>query len=155
MLLLASLAGCAAGNAEGNKAIARRAFAEILSQGHFERTSELYAPDFVNHGLHRDGTLAEDQAAARGWKQAFPDLAYRLDLLVAEDDKVAAVWVGSGTNTGEGNGLPATGRKGELRGITVWRIAGGLIHEEWTEYDGSQIAKQVGLSPAAGGAAAR
>jgi hypothetical protein len=36
---------------EQNKAIARRAFEEILSRGRFELAEQLYAKDFVNHGI--------------------------------------------------------------------------------------------------------
>jgi steroid delta-isomerase-like uncharacterized protein len=149
VLLLTALAGCGSGVRERNKAIARRTFSEVLSDGHFERAGELYAPDFVNHGLHRDASLAEDQAAARGWKQAFPDLNFTLEKVIAEGDTVAVLWVGRGTNTGEGNGLPATGRKGALRGVTIWRIVDGKIHDEWTAFDSAQIALQLGLGQTA------
>ena len=71
---------------EQNKAIARRAFEEILSQGRFELASELYAKDFVNHGIHRDATLEEDQAALRGWHQAFSDISIVPEKLIAEGD---------------------------------------------------------------------
>ena len=37
-----------------NKAIAKRVFEEIFNQGKFEVADEIYAPDFRNHGLHRD-----------------------------------------------------------------------------------------------------
>jgi hypothetical protein len=57
---------------EQNKAIAKRAFEEILSRGRFDLAEELYAKDFVNHGLRRDATLEEDQAALKGWHEAFP-----------------------------------------------------------------------------------
>src|SRR5262249_29061529 len=152
-LLATGLSACAAAasttpsTTEANKTLARRAFAEILSQGHFERATEFYAPDFVNHGVHRDASLAEDQAAARGWKQAFPDLAYDIQMLVAEGDAVAVLWIGHGTNTGVGNGLPATGKKGTLRGVTIWRIVDGKIHDEWSEFDSASLAQQLGLTP--------
>jgi steroid delta-isomerase-like uncharacterized protein len=149
VLLLTVLAGCGWSMRERNKAIARRTFAEVLSEGHFERASGLYAPDFVNHGLHRNASLAEDQAAARGWKQAFPDLNYTLEQVIAEGDTVAVLWVAKGTNTGEGNGLPATGRKGALRGVTIWRIVDGKVHDEWSEFDSAQIALQLGLAQSA------
>jgi len=152
-LLATGLSACSAAvsttpsASAANKTLARRAFAEILSQGHFERAAELYAPDFVNHGLHRDVSLAEDQAAARGWKQAFPDLEYDIQMLVAEGDAVAVLWIGHGTNTGIGNGLPATGKKGTLRGVTIWRIVDGKIHDEWSEFDSASLAQQLGLAP--------
>jgi hypothetical protein len=51
----------------------------------------------VNHGQTRDVDLAEDQAAARGWKSAFPDLVMTADKLVAEGDLVTVLWSARGT----------------------------------------------------------
>jgi steroid delta-isomerase-like uncharacterized protein len=133
---------------EQNKAIARRAFEEILSQGHFKLAEELYAKDFVNHGIHRDASLEEDQAALKGWHQAFPDVVISPEKLIAEDDLVTIYWIARGTNTGTGNGLPATGKKAELSGITIWRIVDGKIKEEWSAFDQLSMMQQLGLFPA-------
>ena len=104
-LLLAALAGCGSDVRERNKALARRAFKEVLSEGHFERAGEFYAADFAVHGLHRDASLAEDQAAARGWKQAFPDLDYKLEQVIADGpDFVVARTAISGV--GARSGMP-------------------------------------------------
>ena len=151
-LVLAPLAGCQSAQVleEKNKAVASRAFEEILSQGHFERAEELYARDFVNHGLHRDIGLKEDQDAAKGWRSAFPDARMEVQEVVAEGDRVAVLWVGRGTNTGTGNGLPATGKSAELRGITIWRIVDGRIKEEWSAYNELSLMQQLGLMPPAG-----
>jgi len=133
---------------EQNKAIAKRAFEEILSNGHFDLANELYAKDFVNHGIHRNASLEEDQAALKGWHQAFPDLVSSPEKLIAEDDLVTIYWIARGTNTGTGNGLPATGKKGELSGITIWRIVDGKIKEEWSAFDELLMMQQLGLLPA-------
>lgn len=132
---------------EKNKAVARRVFEEIFNQNKFEVANEIYAPDFVNHGLQRSVGLKEDQDAARGWKDAFPDGKMGIVLMLAEDDLVTVVWTGTGTNTGQGNGLPATGKKVELRGITVWRIVDGKIREEWSAFDKLRMMQQLGLIP--------
>ena len=132
---------------EQNKAIARRAFEEILSKGRFELASELYAKDFINHGIHRDVGLEEDQAALKGWHQAFSDITIVPEKLIAEGDLVTIYWIARGTNTGTGNGLPATGKKGELAGITIWRIVDGKIKEEWSAFDELSMMQQLGLLP--------
>ena len=131
-----------------NKAIARRAFEEILSQGHFELAEQLYAKDFVNHGIHRDVSLEEDQTALRGWHEAFPDVVITAEKLMAEGDLVTVYWIARGTNTGAGNGLPATGKRAELAGITIWRIVDGKIKEEWSAFDQLSMMQQLGLLPA-------
>jgi steroid delta-isomerase-like uncharacterized protein len=128
-----------------NKQVAARVFAEILSGGHFERAADLYSPGFINHGLHEQIGLAEDQQAARGWKQAFPDLAITPEKMIAEGDLVTIYWIFRGTNTGSGNGLPATGRRLETTGITIWRIVDGRITDEWSAFDQLGLMQQLGL----------
>jgi steroid delta-isomerase-like uncharacterized protein len=143
-LLFAGIA-CASSLQEQNKALAKRAFEELLSKGRFELAEQLYAKDFVNHGLHHDISMDEDQAALKGWHQAFPDLAIVPEKLIAEGDLVTIYWIARGTNTGTGNGLPATGKKAEQSGITIWRIVNGKIKEEWSAFDQLSLMQQLGL----------
>jgi steroid delta-isomerase-like uncharacterized protein len=125
-----------------NKAIAARVFEEIFNQGKFQVADEIYASDFVNHGLHRNFDLQADQTAVHAEKMAFPDLKMTVNLMVAEADLVTVVWTFRGANTAAGYGLPPTGARIELRGITVWRIVDGKIREEWTSFDELQAARQ-------------
>jgi steroid delta-isomerase-like uncharacterized protein len=128
---------------EMNKAVAMRVFEEIFNQGRFEVADEIYAKDFVNHGLHRNFTLQEDQAAAQWEKQTAPDLKMSVDLIAAEEDFVTVVWTARGTNTARIGWLPATGVRFEERGITVWRIIDGKIRDEWTSFDDLFILRQI------------
>lgn len=146
-LLLVALPSAAAETAGSRKAVARRVFEEIFNQGKFEVADQIYAKDFVNHGVTRDIGLKVDQDAARGWRAAFPDLKTQVDKVLVDGEFVTVLWSGEGTNTGEGNGLPATGRKLKGRGITIWRISGGKIREEWSEFDQLRILQQLGLMP--------
>jgi len=118
-----------------NKALAMRVFNEIFNQGKFQVADEIYAPDFQNHGLHRSVDLKTDQDAVHAEKKAFPDLRITVQDMVAEGDKVAVLWTFQGTHTGSGyEGLPPTGTKVEVRGITIWRIVDGRIVEEWSSF---------------------
>ena len=118
-----------------NKAVAMRVFDEIFNQGKFQVADEIYAPDFQNHGLHRSVDLKTDQEAVHAEKKAFPDLRMSVQEMVAEGDKVAVLWTFQGTHTGSGyEGLPPTGTRVELRGITIWRIVDGRIVEEWSSF---------------------
>jgi len=146
LLIVGSL--CASSLQEQNKVIAKRAFEEILSKGRFELAEQLYAKDFINHGIHSNANLEEDQTALKGWHQAFPDVVIVPEKFIAEDDFVTIYWVARGTNTGTGNGLPATGKKAELAGITIWRIVEGKIKEEWSAFDQLSLMQQLGLLPA-------
>jgi len=137
-----------------NKEIARRAFEEILSHGRFELAEQLYAKDFINHGIHSTANLEEDQAALKGWHQAFPDVVIVPEKLIAEGDLVTIYWVARGTNTGTGNGLPATGNRqksGTGRDYDLanrrWQNQGGVVRIRSTLNDattGTAPSQQVG-----------
>ena len=118
-----------------NKAVAMRVFDEIFNQGQFQVANEIYAPDFQNHGLHRSVDLKTDQDAVHAEKKALPDLRISVQQMIAEGDKVVVLWTFQGTHTGSGyEGLPATGTKVEVRGITIWRFDNGRIVEEWSSF---------------------
>jgi steroid delta-isomerase-like uncharacterized protein len=135
---------------ERNKAVARRLYEEVFGpRWRVELVDEIHTPDFVVHTASRDVSLEENRAAVVGWKAAAPDLVLRVEHLVAEGDLVAVHWIGTGTNTGEGNGLPATGRRVEVRGMTLFRLRDGRIAEEWGVVDMLSALRQLGLLPPA------
>jgi hypothetical protein len=88
----------------------------VLGRGRIAENEHLYAPTFVAHAGARNATRAEDRAATEGWRQAFPNLEVRVLQMVAENDLVAVHFTARGTNTGSGNGLPATGASVEAGG---------------------------------------
>jgi steroid delta-isomerase-like uncharacterized protein len=132
---------------EQNKALAKRAFEELLSKGQFELAEQLYAKVFVNHGSHRKISLEEDRAALKGWHGAFPAVAIVPEKLIAKGDLVVGYWIARGTNTGTGNGLPATSKEVEQAGIAIWRIVDGKIKEEWSAFDQLSMMQQLGPLP--------
>lgn len=148
LLAIVSIPTCFAEDTriEQNKAIVLRVFTDVLTAGNFDKASEIYAPDFVNHQATKDLSLAENQATDRGWRAAFPDLEMIVEREIAEGDFVAVFWRAHGTNTGSGNGLNATGKKASGRGISIFRIADGKIKEEWTEFSQLLLLQQLGLA---------
>jgi steroid delta-isomerase-like uncharacterized protein len=127
-----------------NKAVAARVFEEIFNQGRFEVADAIYAPDFRNHGLKRSVDLRTDQDAVHAEKHAFPDLRMSVDRMVAEGDLVSVLWTFRGTHTAGGyGGLPPTGARVEMRGITIWRIVDGRITDEWTSFNALGAYAQV------------
>ena len=130
---------------EQNKVIAKQVFEEIISKGNFGLFEQLYATDFLSHGVYRDADMKEDLALLKGWHQAFSDLVVDPRKVIAEGDLVTVYWVAHGKNTGEGNGIPATGKKIVSTGITIWRIEGGKIKEEWSAFNQLELMQQLGL----------
>jgi steroid delta-isomerase-like uncharacterized protein len=132
-----------------NKAVARGFFEEVLDQGRFDKYAESHSSDFVAHAGDRLATLEEDIAAAREERKAIPDLHVKVNQSVAEGDLVAVYWTAWGTNTHEGMGFPATGRKISIPGMTLFRFKAGKISEEWSVFDMLQAMRQAGLLPVA------
>lgn len=151
LALLISISSAAKTNPlEANKAVARRLFEVALNHDNWDVYNEIHSKDFVAHAGKRSAALAEDLQDAKGWRQAFPDGQYTVDQVIAENDRVVVQFTGRGTNTGTGNGLPATGKHVEVTGVTIFRIAHGKIVEEWSQADMLGLLRQLGLAPARG-----
>jgi steroid delta-isomerase-like uncharacterized protein len=134
---------------EENKALARR-WTEILTQGNFDLAEEIYASDFVAH----DPTMPEDVRGVEGRKEfysmyrsAFPDADITIEDQVAEGNTVATRWTGRGTHQGELMGVPPSGNRVEVMGVTISRIEGGKIVEEWGIYDALGMMQAIGAVP--------
>jgi predicted ester cyclase len=55
-----------------------------------------------------------------------------------------------GTHSGEFAGIPPTGKKITMRGITVYRLAQSRISEMYWNYDVFGLLQQLGAIPAPG-----
>jgi steroid delta-isomerase-like uncharacterized protein len=136
----------AANDAEArNKALARSFFEDVLDQGKLEDYAKSHAPDFVANSEGGQASLEEDMAAAREQRKALPDMRVKVNNIVAEGDLVSVYWTASGTNTAAGWGIPATGKRVSVHGMTLFRFERGLIQEEWSVFNMYSILKQLGL----------
>jgi predicted ester cyclase len=86
-------------------------------------------------------------------RTAFPDCPINIDEQLAEADKVATGWTGTGTHQVEWaspiGAVPATGKAVTWTGTTTLRIAEGKITEViGTNWDHLGILQQLGALPA-------
>jgi steroid delta-isomerase-like uncharacterized protein len=138
--------------ASENKATVRRVFDEVFNQGNLSVVDELFAPDYVLHdpGILR-GELRGLEALKEQWvsmlRTAFPDLRIVIDDQVAEGDKVASRYTGTGTHQGELRGFPPTNNRLEVTGTITSRFAEGQIVEEWNNIDSMGMMQQLGIVP--------
>ena len=135
-------------SAEVNKAIALRA-SEIVNQKNPDLIEECYPPDFVWHGPDQDIRGYEQaKQMSSTFLAAFPDAQITDEDVIAEGEKVVRRYTTHATHQGETEMFgPPTGRQIELKGITIHRIEGGKIVEEWESYDNLSMMKQLGLAP--------
>ena len=76
-------------------------------------------------------------------RRGFPDLHAHIDDIVASGDQVALRLTFRGTHQGEFLGIPATGRTIEYVSYEFYRIADGLIVEEWICSDMATLHAQL------------
>jgi steroid delta-isomerase-like uncharacterized protein len=140
-----------------NKAIERRLLDEVFNQGNLDLIDELVASDFVGHGTAAEGGDQGREAYKQfviQMRTAFPDLRITIEDQIAEDDKVVTRWRARGTHTGVFQGIPPTGRSGEMSGVTIDRIANGKLVECWSNTDDLGLLQQLGIVPLPGQVAA-
>jgi steroid delta-isomerase-like uncharacterized protein len=96
------------------------------------------------------GPVPDPERVERGsaaMAEAFPDLRTAEADSVKEGDKVAFRWLLSGTHEGEFMGVAATGRRVEVMGMDIVRVADGEIVEHWGEFDAMGLLRQIGVIP--------
>jgi len=123
-----------------------RAGFQAFNAGDADRCMALAAPDLIMNLAE----LPEPRHGRQAWRQgfemmrrAFPDLQARIEDIVAARDKVAVRLRFIGTHRGEFLGIPATGRTIEYVSHEFYRIANGLIAEEWICSDMAALLQQI------------
>ncbi len=76
---------------------------------------------------------------------SFPDRTVKIEQLIADGDLVSVRTVVRGTHSSAAClGIPATGRKVQIEGISIYRVAGGKAVEHWGLNDGLGLMMQLG-----------
>ncbi|MCP8314568.1 MAG: ester cyclase [archaeon] len=133
---------------DGNKAIARRWNEDVWSKRNLPAIDNLLAADFVfNYPPPNVKPNREVyKQVVKVYFVGFPDFKSTIEDMLAEGDKVAVRWTGRGTHKGEFMGVDPTGKMVKITGISILRITGGKIVEEWTEMDNLGAMQQLGVA---------
>ena len=137
---------------EENKALVRRFIEEVWSKGNLAVIDKLLATNFVLHDPPPGVT--PDLEGYKQWvsmtRTGLPNLHSTIEDLIAEGDKVASRWTASGMHKGELMGIAPTGKQVTVTGISIDRIVGGKIAEEWGKMDMLGMMQQLGVVPPPG-----
>ena len=96
--------------------------------------------------------IGQSQAYIQGFLDAFPDLHFKLERIIAQGDLAAVDWLATGTHTGPlrtptGNSLPPTGKKTLIPGANTYQFKDGKIIRSWTHWDMATLLAQLGMMP--------
>jgi steroid delta-isomerase-like uncharacterized protein len=134
---------------EGNKAVVRRFFEELLSTDNLALADEILSPDFrfyfAGSPDPMDLKRYKDFLAAR--RAAFPDRRFAVEDMIAEGDKVSARFTMRGTHNGELRGIAPSGREVTMSGIDIIRLKEGKMVEDRVEVDQLGMMQQLGVIP--------
>jgi steroid delta-isomerase-like uncharacterized protein len=114
----------------------------------------LYHPDAAFHGFPPDFPADRDGITAffRALRAGIPDATIAAQDLLTDQDRVAVRFTLTGTHTGELFGVPASGARIEVDGITILRFRDDRVDVRWNRLDDVAFLSQIGAMSAAAGA---
>lgn len=134
---------------EESKALGRR-LVEAINSGNLAAIDEVFAPGYVNRNPF-PGTTADREGVKQSLTQfraAFPDFRYTIEDEISVGDKLVHRLSARGTQKGEFQGTPATGKKAAWSEIHIVRLLNGKVVEHWGIEDQLGMMQQLGLAPA-------
>ena len=133
---------------ETNKAVVQRFYEEVWARGNVDFAKEVFADDYVRHDLRPAPAAPGPRGQAliaEQFRDAFPDLEWRVDLVLGDGDLVAARWTASGTHSGAWGDVAPTGRRATFSGVNIFRFGDdGKVAEIWNHRDDLGLMEQLG-----------
>jgi predicted ester cyclase len=133
---------------ETNKALAREFFDQIWNQGDESAIDRMIVADAAGNDPDFGAGREAFRKQWREWQAAFPDLHFEIIDLIAEGEKVLTRWILTGTHSGaEFMGKAPTGNAIRVEGMSLDRIADGMVQEGCDGWDALGFRRQLGLLP--------
>jgi predicted ester cyclase len=124
--------------------IARQWFTDGWT-GNLAMADDIFSNELRTNGVHVG--VAGPVGRIRDRLTGFPDLTTSIEDMFVSGDKLAISLIWRGTHTGDYGGVPATGRRVEVRDTAIWHFHDGKVTEILTLQDQFGILKQIGYLP--------
>ncbi|MGC1416135.1 MAG: ester cyclase [Candidatus Acidiferrum sp.] len=135
---------------EQNKTNVRRLFEEVWNKGQVAVADELFASTYTHHDSSTPdlgrGPEGEKKRVAL-YRNAFPDIRFTVEDMLAEGETVVARWSCRGTHKGELNGIAPTGKQFNITGQSIARFTNGKMFEGYVNWDALGLMHQLGVVP--------
>lgn len=130
---------------EQNKVVVRRFIDEVFVKGHPDAVDKLVTSDFTPHSWGKMPSGIEPlKQAIRRVHAGLSDVGFKIEDMVAEDDKVAVRVTARGTHSGDFMGLPATGKEYTISETHIFHLRDGKVSDHWRDADMLGMMKQLG-----------
>jgi predicted ester cyclase len=139
---------------EDNKRIVARFVEELWNERKLEVADAIFDEDCHTHQLQSGQPVIaspRDPAAAKAevtdWLSGFSNLKFTVEQMFADRDRIISQLAMDGTQTGQWMGIPPTGKRVNIRMITIHRIRKGKIIEDWVLVEWLGLLQQLGALP--------
>ncbi|MEW6403651.1 MAG: ester cyclase [Chloroflexota bacterium] len=79
--------------------------------------------------------------------RAFPDLHFTTESTIAQENRIAISWLAEGTQKGAIMHIPPTGRRVQIRGVSIIDVRDGLVVRGEYIWDMAGMLRHIGLLP--------
>jgi steroid delta-isomerase-like uncharacterized protein len=128
---------------EENKQLMQRVYEDCFNAGKLEELDRLVDGSF--QGVQGQRGPAAFAAPVRALRQAFPDIHYVVEDILAEGDRVAVRWKWTGTHEATFNVYPATHKRISNEGMAIFRIKDGKIAASSIQTDRLGFLQEIGV----------
>ena len=134
---------------ELNKKVVRRFYEEAWNQRNFNIVHETHAKNWMHHDNSNPNDLGGGPEGninrMKELVQAFPNLQFHIQDMVAEKDKVVVRFLATGTQEGQFGPIPPTTKPIKMLGYITHRLENGKIIEDWVVRDTYGLMIQLGV----------
>ncbi len=156
--ICAILSSCGNNNSGNDKTAATKAkvqrfYEEVINAHNPAAVDSFCTTDFTNHNPSpgHAGKGSEDlKAEFKDFFTMFPDVHMTVNGMTTSGDTVMTWITMSGTNSGAGQGMPATNKPFNVMGTDVLIIKDGKASDRWGYNEDMKMMAQLGLMPAPG-----
>lgn len=119
-------------------------FYTVYNDKNISLLDKILAPEYIGHVNAHDIVGAESaKGFIGGFVEGIPDAHYEVQEVLEDGGKVICRWKCTGTQTGVFYGMPPTGKKIDVCGITIFRISDNKIAELWNVWDQYTLVEQL------------
>ncbi|MBK7098784.1 MAG: ester cyclase [Sphingobacteriales bacterium] len=134
---------------EKNKQVVRQFYTDGWNGRKFDIVHQTHAENWVHHDNSNPNDLGGGPEGnikrMKELVQAFPDVRFDIEDMVAENDKVVVRFVASGTHKGQFGPIPPTEKQVKMLGYITHRLENGKIVEDWVVRDTYGLMIQLGV----------
>jgi len=127
---------------ELNKAVVVNFYHDVLNSRRIDQIRDVVSPDYRNAAGQGPEVVMQ---GAQQLIQAFPDIHWTLEEIVADDDKVIVKQRTTGTHRGVFQGHAPSGNSFESEGFALYQLAEGKIIRHQVLTDRYNFLQQIGV----------